>query len=175
MSHRSLYQPFVYKKNRLWLIIVLVAVRLLQSNYFRIQNMQSSNLSTPSAFIIKSNFFPILILQLLTIDVDLFRVQLDNLLATQKFSKNSLIILDLQKTTAETGVPFILFREILHSKNLILVGIIGGNEQQKEEATNVRLHIFLTPQELKNKIKVKNEQPTPCLPAELITYLLLVN
>lgn len=130
--------------------------------------MQNLNLLKPLAFIIKSNFFPIFILQLLTIDIDLFELQLTDLLFTQEFPKNSLIILDLQKISAEAKITFMLFRKILLFKNLILVGIIGGNKQQKEAAINFDLHLFLSPQEIKNKIKLKNGQSTQYLPAELI-------
>jgi septum site-determining protein MinC len=130
--------------------------------------MQSLNLSNPHAFILKSSSFPIFILQLLIPDVYLFNLQLTNLLLTQEFPKNSIMILDLQKISDESKIDFMSFRQNLLFKGLSLVGIIGGSEQQKETAISLGLHSFSIPN-IKNRTKTKSEQPIEYLPAELIT------
>jgi len=129
--------------------------------------MQDLNPIHPNAFIIKSSFFPVFMLQMLTTDTELFIEQLTKLLCTQEFSQNTIMALDLQKVPADSKIDFMPIKQALLAKTLCLIGVIGGSEQQKILAMNCGLYLLTVPNRTKGRIE-RNEQ-LKHLSAEIIT------
>ena len=132
--------------------------------------MKNTNLSCQQGVcVIKSCSAPIFIFQLLTADITLFTVWLTDLLLTQSFHQNTLILLDLQKVAAETEVDFTLFKQTLLTKKFYLVGVVGGSELHKKMAIKFDLYVLPMPGNIKNQAQAKNEPVIKYLSAKLVT------
>jgi septum site-determining protein MinC len=98
--------------------------------------IESTAITKTSAFQLKGSSFTLTVLQLLNLDTDSFSKQLaDTVKRAPRFFHNTPIIIDLQKISRAIDlVDFATINHQLRKHSIIPVGVIGGNEEQHQQA-----------------------------------------
>lgn len=132
----------------------------------------TNDLLKNKAFTIKGSLFTISSIRLFTTDINAFSLQLkETLELSPTFFNKAPILVDLQAIADSTAhLDLLQIYSILRSNDFIPIGIVGGNNQQQQYATDNGLAVFASNQA---KPTLKSNAPVPnniCNSAQIIDH-----
>jgi septum site-determining protein MinC len=136
-----------------------------------------------ACFQFKTSFSPCTILQVVRYDLDELAQQISTAVnKAPNFFLGSPVIIDLEAIKAQNSMDFIRLKQILHSNNLVPVGVRGGSEEQHKAAATAGVPLITvgqgkpmtapakTPPAKKAVVApVAKEAPKQSTPTKLIT------